>query len=165
MRPNSTFDFIRVTGKTLFIYLFTFSHFHWLNVLWSSGSGKPGVVCLCVCVSVCLCVCVSVCVSVTSLLAKLLGRFQPNLPKLVPQWSSCVRFIFSSLAYLMTSRRPFCMRARGHCHGHSFDPIFLKFIIWVAIVMARFRIAFQLSTSSTSGQNDGWKKTLKTQVK
>ena len=50
--------------------------FHWLNVLWSFGSGKPGVVCLCVCVSVCL--------SVNSRLAKLLGRFQPNLSTLVP---------------------------------------------------------------------------------
>ena len=78
---------------------------------------KTGVVCVCVCV----------CVSVKSRLAKLLGRFQPNLPKLVPQWSSCVRFIFSSLTYLMTSWRPFCMRARGHCHGHSFYPIFFKF--------------------------------------
>ena len=130
--------------------LFTFSHFHWLNVLWSSGSGKPG---LSVCLSVCLCVCLSV----NSRLSKLLGRFQQNLPKLFPQWSSYARFIFSSLAYLMTSRRPFCMRARGHCHGHSFDPIFLKFTIWVVKCITRFRIAFQLSTSSTSGQIDGWK--------
>ena len=37
---------------------FTFSHFHWLNVLWSSGSW---MVCLCVCLSVCLSVCVSIC--------------------------------------------------------------------------------------------------------
>ena len=37
--------------------IFTFSHFHWLNVLWSLGSGKPGVVCLSVCLCVCLCVC------------------------------------------------------------------------------------------------------------
>ena len=39
---------------------FTFSHFHWLNLLWwSSGSW---MVCLCFCLSVCLSVCVSVCV-------------------------------------------------------------------------------------------------------
>ena len=37
-------------------------------------------VCLCVCVSVCLCVCLSV----ISRVPKLLGRFQPNLPKWVP---------------------------------------------------------------------------------
>ena len=41
---------------------------------------KTGVVCLSVCLSVCLCVCLSV----TSRLPKLLGRFQPNLPKWVP---------------------------------------------------------------------------------
>ena len=32
----------------------------------------------------CLCVCVSVCLSVRASIAKLLGRFQPNLPKWVP---------------------------------------------------------------------------------
>ena len=53
-------------------------------------------------------VCVSVCVSVDSRLPKLLGRFQP-IPKWVPKWSSCARLWFSSLAYLMTSRRP-CLR-------------------------------------------------------
>ena len=36
------------------------------------------------CVSVCVCVCLSVCLSVESRLAKLLGQFQQNLPKLVP---------------------------------------------------------------------------------
>ena len=41
-------------------------------------------VCVCVCLSVCLSVCVSVCLSVESRLPKLLGRFQPNLPKWVP---------------------------------------------------------------------------------
>ena len=52
------------------ILLFTFSHHHWLNVLWSLGSGKPGVVCLsvclcvCVCVRECVCVCLCVCVCV-----------------------------------------------------------------------------------------------------
>ena len=32
--------------------VFTFSHFHGLNVLWSFGSRKPGVDCMSVCVSV-----------------------------------------------------------------------------------------------------------------
>ena len=54
--------------------------------------------------------------------------------------------------YLMSSRRPCLIAATmGHYQGHCFDPIFLKFIIWVAIRMARFQIAFQLFTSSTSG--------------
>ena len=48
------------------------------------GVRKTGVVCLPVCVCVCLSVCVSVCLSVESRLPKLLGRFQPNLPKRVP---------------------------------------------------------------------------------
>ena len=74
------FGFSRSRALLNDCYFFTFSHFHWLNVLWSLGSGKPG---LSVCGCVCLCVCVSVCVSVTSRLPKLLGRFQPNLPKWV----------------------------------------------------------------------------------
>ena len=35
-------------------FVFTFSHFHWLIVLWSSGSGKSGVVYVSVSMSVCL---------------------------------------------------------------------------------------------------------------
>ena len=50
--------------------------------------------CLCVCLSVCLCVCVSVRASK----AKLLGWFQLNFQKMVPQWSSGVRLSFGSFA-------------------------------------------------------------------
>ena len=78
--------------------VFTFSHFYRLNVLWSFEAGKPGS-------SVCLCVCKCVFVSVRASIAKLLGRSHQNLRKCVP-WSSCVLLIFSSSAYLMTSRRP-----------------------------------------------------------
>ena len=46
---------------------------------------------------------------------------------------------------------------QGHCHGQSFDPLFLKFIILIAYRLSRFGIAFQLSTTSTSSQNGGSK--------
>ena len=42
--------------RCIFVWcMITLRHFHWLNVLWSLGSGKPGDVCLSVCLSVCLC--------------------------------------------------------------------------------------------------------------
>ena len=55
-----------------FYLIFTFSYFHWLNVLGSSGSENVWVVrvcarvCLCVCarLCVCMCVCVWICLSV-----------------------------------------------------------------------------------------------------
>ena len=81
-------------------------------------------------------------------IAKLLGQSHQNLLKCVP-WSSCVHLIFSSSAYLMTSRRP-CLS------GHSFDPIFLKLKIWVNWVMASFPISIQLSASSSSCPNGRW---------
>ena len=58
-------------------YIQSFSLTECIVVVWVR---KTGVVCLCVCVSVC----VSVCLSVRASIAKLLGRFQPNLPKWVP---------------------------------------------------------------------------------
>ena len=62
----------------------------------------------------------------------------------------------------MTSRQPSWMKKRGHCHGHSFDPIFMKFGMWLVIRFTKFGIAIRHSTSSTSGQNDSWK-TVKTE--
>ena len=82
------------SNMCLSVYVFTFSHFHWLNVLGSSGSGNTWVVCpLSVCLSVRLCVCVSVRAS----MAKLPVRFQWNFPKMIPYRSIGVRLSFGSL--------------------------------------------------------------------
>jgi len=59
-------------------------------------------------VSVCLCVCVCVCLSVQSRLAKLLGRFQQNFPKIVSHRPRGVRFSLKQFGQMMTSWRPFC---------------------------------------------------------
>ena len=53
----------------------------------------------------------------------------------------------------MTSLPPYLSETHAHCHGHSFDPIFLKFGMWIPALMTRFGIFFQLSASSNSGQN------------
>ena len=64
-----------------------------------------------------------------------------------------------SLAQLTTSWLPYFTKKLEHCHGNSFDPICLKFWIWVILFIVRFKIVHvaQLSTSPTLGQNNGWK--------
>ena len=80
---------------TFYWSVFTFSHFHWLNVLWSWGSEIPGVS---VRASVCVSVYLSVCVSVRARTPKLPGWFQWNFPKMIPSRSICARLSFSSLS-------------------------------------------------------------------
>ena len=117
---NKTFQKGSLVG--LYVCVFTFSHLHWLNLLWSWGSENTGVS---VCVSVCLCVCLSV----RARTAKLLGQFQWNFPNMTPSRFICVLLSFGSLTYIMTSRLPYWTKKRAHCHGHSFHPIFWKFEI------------------------------------
>ena len=61
----------------------------------------------------------------------------------------------------MPSRPMIFYEKRGHCHGLSFDLIFLKFEIWEVLLITRFRIISQYSTSLNLGQNHGWKKHVK----
>lgn len=57
----------------------------------------------------------------------------------------------------MKSLSPYFFFKRGQCHSHSFDPNFLKICIQVVFLIARFAMITQVSTSSISDQNDGWK--------
>ena len=64
----------KISEQLDFYLIFTFSYFHWLNVLGSSGSeninmGCPCMrararACVCVCARACVCVCVCACESV-----------------------------------------------------------------------------------------------------
>ena len=67
------------------------------------------------------------------------------------------RSCFGSSTKLMTSRPPSFTKSREHCHSLSFYPIFLKFKIWVALLITRSGIVSQHSATSNLGQNDGWK--------
>ena len=78
------------TDNALFLYqtglpqedvmlFFTFSHFHWLNVLWSWGSENTGVS---VCLSVRLCVCVCVC-----LFAPVRRNYRADFNETFQNWS------------------------------------------------------------------------------
>ena len=55
----------------------------------------------------------------------------------------------------MTLRPPYLLKKSYRCHGQRFDPIFLKICIKEKQPIAKFGIVIQLSTLSTSGQNDG----------
>ena len=78
----------------------------------------------------------SVCPSVNSRLPKLLGRFHPKSPHLVPEWSSCARMWINSLGYLMTSHRP-CLRvATSALYGKTFYPIFFILKTWVQCIFS-----------------------------
>ena len=102
---------------------------------------------------------VCVCLSVRARMPELPDRFQWISPQIVSSMSSCVRLSFSSLTLLMMSPPPYLSIIRGHCHGHSFDPIFLQFGMRVALLITRFGIVAQFSTLSTAGRNMGPKYT------
>ena len=53
-----------------------------------------------------LSMCLSVCVPVRASIEKRCGCIQPNIPKIVPHRSSCVRLCFGLFAKLMASQRP-----------------------------------------------------------
>ena len=50
----------------------------------------------------------------------------------------------------------------GHSHGRNFKAIFFKLTTCLLLRMALYGIANQRTTSSSSGQNDGWKNRKKT---
>ena len=107
---------------------------------------------------VCLCVCVYVCVSVRM---KSFHNFRPILMKMhTNDLNKNLRwpfFHFFKILFLWRHNGYFICFPMGHSHGRNFKAIFFKLTTCLLLRMALYGIANQRSTSSSSGQNDGWK--------
>ena len=74
---------------------------------------------------------------------KTTGPISMKLKKMFPYLSSFAAFLFQLINIIDDVTTAIFVKKRGHCHGHSFDPIYLKFKIWVVLLITRCGIVSQ----------------------